>query len=290
MPRYFGTPPGVHVGQQFIDRRELHFAGVHRPPQAGISGTKAEGADSLVVSGGYSDDEDHGDYILYTGHGGKDPNSSRQIAHQTVEAPGNAGLITSMVQTLPVRVVRGRHSASPYAPAAGYRYAGLFLVTDFKPAIGVDGFTIIQFRLDRIPEQDEYIAAAPGERDPAFVSTVVTRRIRDSAVAREVKAIYDFTCQACGISIEGFEGRRYAEGAHVRPLGKPHLGADLLTNLLCLCPNHHTQLDNGGLFIRRDMGLEDRLGVGVGELTFKKSHLLLQENAAYHREIWKLAS
>lgn len=290
MPRLFGTPPSVHVGQQFIDRRELHDAGVHAPLQAGISGTKSEGADSIVVSGGYGDDKDYGDYILYTGHGGKDPNSSKQVADQSIEAPGNAGLISSMIQGLPVRVVRGAHKGSPYAPLAGYRYAGLFLVTEFIEKPGNEGFNIVQFRLDRIPEQDPYITNTAPESDPAFATTVVTRRIRDSAVAREVKSTYDFACQACGTSIEGFEGRLYAEGAHVRPLGRPHLGADVLDNLLCLCPNHHTQLDNGGLFIRSDMSLEDRHGSEVGELTFKKKHLLLPENAAYHRQFWTTAS
>ena len=33
----------------------------------GIGGTKAEGADSIVVNGGYEDDEDYGDEIIYTG-------------------------------------------------------------------------------------------------------------------------------------------------------------------------------------------------------------------------------
>jgi len=290
MPRFFGTPTDVHVGQQFIDRRDLHEAAVHRPLQAGISGTKAEGADSIVVSGGYGDDEDHGDYILYTGHGGKDLNSPRQVANQSIDAPGNAGLITSMIQGFPVRVVRGAHRRSPYAPPAGYRYAGLFLVADFIERSGKDGFTIVQFRLDRIPEQEPYVAIASPEADPAFATTVVSRRIRDSLVAREVKATYGYSCQACGTSIEGFGGRFYAEGAHVRPLGRPHLGADIATNILCLCPNHHTQLDNGGLFIRNDMTLEGTDGTLVGTLTFKKKHLLLAENAQYHREFWTQAS
>lgn len=287
MARFFGTPEGVHVGQQFVDRRELHDVGVHLPIQAGISGTKAEGADSIVVSGGYGDDRDYGDYILYTGHGGKDPNSSKQVADQSIDAPGNAGLVTSMILGLPVRVTRGAHKGSVFGPPSGYRYAGLFLVTEVIEKPGADDYKIIQFRLERIAEQAPYMAEAPAAPDPAFATTIVTRRVRDSAVAREIKTIYDFHCQACDTAIEGFEGRLYAEGAHVRPLGRPHLGADLLNNVLCLCPNHHTQLDNGGLFIRDDMTLEDRLGMPVGELTFKKSHMLLVENAEYHRNSWK---
>ncbi len=38
---------------------------------AGISGSESEGADSIVLSGGYEDDEDLGDEIVYAGHGGR---------------------------------------------------------------------------------------------------------------------------------------------------------------------------------------------------------------------------
>lgn len=61
----------VAVGEVFPDRRSLAAAGVHRPLQAGISGGAADGADSIVVSGGYEDDEDYGSIIVYTGHGGQ---------------------------------------------------------------------------------------------------------------------------------------------------------------------------------------------------------------------------
>jgi putative restriction endonuclease len=37
---------------------------VHAPNQHGISGSGRDGADSIVVSGGYEDDHDFGDLIL----------------------------------------------------------------------------------------------------------------------------------------------------------------------------------------------------------------------------------
>jgi putative restriction endonuclease len=89
---------------------------MHRPTQAGISGNKAEGADSVVVSGGYVDDIDFGSYLIYTGHGGRKPGASQQTKDQSIEATGNAGLITSRVKGLPVRVIRGAHFSNPYAP------------------------------------------------------------------------------------------------------------------------------------------------------------------------------
>ncbi|MCU1577001.1 MAG: hypothetical protein JWP70_1705 [Leifsonia sp.] len=287
MTRFFGQPDSVRVGQLFIDRRDLHESFVHRPLQAGISGTRADGADSIVVSGGYVDDEDHGDYIIYTGHGGNDPNSRGQIADQSPDATGNAGLITSMIQGLPVRVVRGPLRESPYAPKSGYQYAGLFAVTSHWMDVGRDGFLIARFRLDRLPEQEPLHTREQPDEDPAFATSTVTRRIRDTALSREVKAMYGQRCQVCDSAIPGYDGRTYSEGAHVRPLGRPHLGADKRDNLLCLCPNHHTQLDLGGMVILEDMAIADsRTLAPFAELTFRTDHSLALGNAAYHRQLW----
>ena len=53
-------PPGT----EFQSREALHDAGVHMPPEVEASGSASEGADSFVISGGYADDEDYGDYII----------------------------------------------------------------------------------------------------------------------------------------------------------------------------------------------------------------------------------
>lgn len=285
--RFFGTPDGVHVGQLFVNRRELHDSFMHAPLQAGISGTRAGGADSIVLSGGYADDDDRGDYIIYTGHGGNDPDTRRQIADQSPEAPGNAGLITSFVQGLPIRVIRGPHRNSAYAPTAGYQYAGLFTVTSHWMNRGADGFLIAQYRLDRILEQAPLVTRMPAEPDPAFANSTVTRRVRDTAMSRELKAMYGHRCQICSTAIPGRDGREYAEGAHVRPLGRPHLGGDKRENLLCLCPNHHTQLDLGGLVILNDLSIAHATTlVPFTELTFRSDHHLAIGNVEYHRGMW----
>ena len=60
---------------------------MHKPLIAGISGGAREGADSIVVSGGYEDDEDYGGVIVYTGHGGQDANTkSARSLDQTLTA------------------------------------------------------------------------------------------------------------------------------------------------------------------------------------------------------------
>jgi putative restriction endonuclease len=97
--------------------------------QHGISGAAAEGADSIVVSGGYEDDEDYGDLIIYTGAGGRDSATGRQIADQEFAAQ-NLALVKSEAEGLPVRVVRGAGGDADYSPGSGFRYDGLFRVEE----------------------------------------------------------------------------------------------------------------------------------------------------------------
>lgn len=58
---------GILVGQCFANRYQCRQWGVHRPLVCGISGQANVGAQSVVLSGGYVDDEDHGEWFLYTG-------------------------------------------------------------------------------------------------------------------------------------------------------------------------------------------------------------------------------
>ena len=32
---------------------------------------------------------------------------------------------------------------------------------------------------------------------------------------------------------------------HIQPLGQPHNGPDVIGNIICVCPNHHAELDYG---------------------------------------------
>jgi putative restriction endonuclease len=287
MVKFFGTPPGVHVGQIFVDRADLRAAGVHPPLMNGIHGTAVEGADSIVLAGGYEEDDDQGDFIIYTGEGGNDSTTKKQYKDQSVDSPGNAGLITSQLLGLPVRVSRSHKAKTPFAPPAGIRYAGLYLVTDHKVVTGSQGFKVILFRLDRLPEQEPYESNAQPTVDPVYATTTVSRRVRDSAMARKVKSLYNHECQICGVTLVTNTGLRYSEGAHVRPLGKPHLGTDVASNLLCLCPNHHTLLDVGGLAISDEYAVSFTPTMApFAELQFKQWHVMEVSNVQYHRNQW----
>ncbi len=47
-------------------RKHCSSRGVHTPSVAGISGTAKDGAFSVCLSGGYKDDEDHGEFLYGT--------------------------------------------------------------------------------------------------------------------------------------------------------------------------------------------------------------------------------
>lgn len=82
-------------------------------------------------------------------------------------------------------------------------------------------------------------AFAPCDR----VVTTMHRFVRDTEMARRVKSFYNNECQICGHTITLPTGDRYSEGHHIRPLGSPHNGPDRIGNVICVCPNHHVELD-----------------------------------------------
>ena len=148
--RLFGNIPNVIEGQHFNTRLELSHSLVHRPPRAGISGSQTEGADSIILSGGYEDDKDFGDVILYAGHGGRDRKSKKQTADQNLNSL-NLALMKNGALNLPIRVIRGAALSSPYAPQSGYRYDGLFYVESYWKEKGASGFDVWVFKLVKHP-------------------------------------------------------------------------------------------------------------------------------------------
>ncbi|NEM96502.1 YDG/SRA domain-containing protein [Pontibacter burrus] len=280
--RIFGHIPNVYEGDNFENRLTLSHSKVHRPTQAGISGSQKEGADSIVLSGGYEDDQDLGDVIIYTGHGGRDPDSKKQVANQIL-SDKNLALAINCQNGLPVRVIRGASHKSQFSPEFGYRYDGLYKVVKYWKKKGKSGFNVWLFRLEKI-DTDKSLGFEVKEDAPEYAkttrTTVIQQRInRDYSLTIRVKEIYNFHCQVCNTKLFTNAGF-YAEAAHIKPLGEPHHGPDTLDNLLCLCPNHHVMFDFGGFMIDDDFTL-----VGLdGKLTVKPEHQINKDFLRYHRE------
>ncbi|WP_260479013.1 YDG/SRA domain-containing protein [Kibdelosporangium aridum] len=284
----YGEVLGYPEGSMFRSRAEAQAARVHRPGQAGICGTKAFGAESIVVSGGYEDDVDLGDLIIYTGHGGQNTRG-QQVEDQTFDDSGNAALRTSKLTGEPVRVIRGAHRGSPYAPESGYRYDGLFRVVDAWMEPGRSGHQVCRYKLVKVTDEAEHQtsttrgngAAPNGTATPERRTTNVQRVVRSTAVSQYVKRLHNDTCQACGTRLI-VAGRGYSEGAHIRPLGRGHNGPDVPSNVLCLCPNCHVLFDNGALIIdsKRQVWVN---GEGGKELITDERHVIDDDHLTYHR-------
>ena len=284
-----GEVPGVTEGDIFRDRQALHDAGVHGGVMQGIGG----GGNSIVLSGGYVDDVDENELIIYTGQGGRDPNSGRQIADQELKR-GNLQLARHYTEGNPIRVTRGHQLRSPYAPESGYRYDGLYRIDHFWHEQGQDGLLVYRYRLIKIRPTEivqpptaptSHQGAAPaGTQNPPRTGVYTVRVIRNSAVANHVKAIYQHRCQISGEILETPAGR-YAEGCHIKPVGRPHDGPDTVENLLCLSPNMHVLFDKGSIAVADDFTL-----IGVpGNLEVHQDHPISLDYLRYHREhIYKL--
>ncbi|SFQ69139.1 YDG/SRA domain-containing protein [Hymenobacter arizonensis] len=287
----FGHVGTARPGDLFESRLELSLHRQHRPRQAGICATQKEGAESIVLSDKYEDDEVYEDYILYTGHGGRNQESGKQVADQTL-TDSNLGLARSEATGRPVRVYRKVRTDTK---TSAFRYEGLFRVTSHQYAVGKSGFGVFRFRLEPMlssasvglaPLKKPYIVPdlfhgpepIVNEAAPRYEATT-SRLIRDTAITREVKSLYRYRCQVCDAQLQGPTGL-YAEAAHIRPLGAPHHGPDILANVLCFCPNHHVLFDLGSFAIANDMTL---LGLS-GHLHYKPQHQVGSEFLAYQRQ------
>jgi hypothetical protein len=88
-----------------------------------------------------------------------------------------------------------------------------------------------------------------GLKPPRKATFTIQRVIRDSAVGRSLKQLYQYQCQVCGMTIELPNNRYYAEIHHLRPVGKPHNGKDGTPNTIVVCPHHHAMFDLGAIAI-----------------------------------------
>ncbi|XP_072960121.1 histone-lysine N-methyltransferase family member SUVH2-like [Typha angustifolia] len=158
--RIIGSIPGIGVGDAFFFRMELCVLGLHGQVQAGIdyvSATRSASgepvATSIIVSGGYEDDDDKGDMLIYTGHGGRDRNLNKHCIDQKLEG-GNLALERSMTYGIEIRVIRGvKSDKSPTNKV--YVYDGLYKVVECWMDVGKSGFGVYKYKMLRIEGQEE---------------------------------------------------------------------------------------------------------------------------------------
>ncbi|XP_014232386.1 E3 ubiquitin-protein ligase UHRF1-like [Trichogramma pretiosum] len=145
-----GSIKGIEEGALFWDRAHLAACKVHTPTQPGISGDSLQGANSVVLSGGYEYDCDFRNVIFYTGSGGR--TSGEQTENQTLTRGNKAlamnckapykicGRIISSDyrKGVPIRVVRQVKlpHTKPNKSVNLYSYDGIYRVYGYWPFWG----------------------------------------------------------------------------------------------------------------------------------------------------------
>ncbi len=140
----FGHPGTYRPGDTFRNRIDLSLRGVHRPRRAGVCGSPAVGAESIVLAGQYEEDDFGEEEIRYSGNGGRDPQTGRQIMDQ-VATTGIRALLRSVETGWAVRVLR-KVPAEDGGPDV-YRYEGLYAVVESSYGPGKSGFHVYIFHL-----------------------------------------------------------------------------------------------------------------------------------------------
>jgi hypothetical protein len=129
---------------------------------------------------------------------------------------------------------------------------------------------------------------APDASDPnlpARNNVEISRIIRDTRIARQMKLLYQNRCQICGKTIS-LKNQTYSEAHHIKPLGQPHNGLDQTDNILVLCPNHHVEFDYGSIAINPEtyeiMHINKNSEYIGKQILLAKNHIIEKSNLEYH--------
>lgn len=150
----FGHVPGIVVGDSFEYRTEMFVVGLHRQVQGGIAWVEDRGekvACSVVISGGYRDDDDYGETVKYTGQGGNDYRGDKRQLEDQKPKKGNKALINTYKRGEVVRLIRGHDVDAGWNKI--YSYDGLYKVKNYNLEVGRDGHKVYTFDLERLKGQ-----------------------------------------------------------------------------------------------------------------------------------------
>ncbi|CAL5435441.1 unnamed protein product [Camellia sinensis] len=152
-----GAVPGVEVGDIFFFRMEMCVVGLHAPSMAGIdymslkiTQDEEPVAVSIVSSGGYEDNVEDGDVLVYSGQGGVQRKDKHTMDQKLVR--GNLALEKSLHRGNEVRVIRGmKDDANPTGKV--YLYDGLYKIQESWVEKGKAGCNVFKYKLVRVPGQ-----------------------------------------------------------------------------------------------------------------------------------------
>lgn len=117
--------------------------------------------------------------------------------------------------------------------------------TNAKRKLDPKGYAKFEKHLIGVTSPRMLLSTEEPTSPPERMRVSLNQILRDTKLARQVKHLHNFRCQICDYTIELPDGSCYAESHHIHPLGQPHNGPDVIDNIICVCPNHHAELDYG---------------------------------------------
>lgn len=229
-----GVSPGVEVGDIYYFRMELCIVGLHSPSMAGIDymivkdGLNDESlAVSIVSSGGYDDNNEDGDVLVYSGQGGNLNNvRDKEVTDQKLER-GNLALEKSLHRGNEVRVIRGLRDQTTVAGKI-YVYDGIYKIQESWVDKGKAGFDVFKFKLVRVPGQPE-----------AFTIWKSVQQWKEGSTARVGMILPDLTSGAENLpvslvnDVDDEKGPAYFTYCPVIKFAKPVTSAEPLAGCAC---------------------------------------------------------
>ncbi len=106
-----------------------------------------------------------------------------------------------------------------------------------------------------------------GSDEPKIIVHVAQAYVRDPNIRKAVISRAAGQCELCGeLGFELSDGSHYLEAHHIIALADD--GADRMTNVIALCPNHHREAHYG---MQRD-GLEEEMVLKLKQLRSREPH------------------
>lgn len=84
---------------------------------------------------------------------------------------------------------------------------------------------------------------------PKRKAIMVDSITRNQTLVKRIKQLREHICQICSEKLNLGQNTYYSEVHHIKPLGKPHNGVDVIENMICVCPNCHKKLDYASIGI-----------------------------------------
>lgn len=226
---------------------------------------------------GYEDEFEEDGTLIYTGEG--------QIGNMIYDR-GNKAIRNHQEDSRELHVFR-KENDGLVTYIGQYTYEESFR----EPLLDREGNerSAIRFKLRPIEdwELNSPVTLPVGNHNPRRIKSLREQVQRKEKLVREMKRLYNNTCQLCDDRRLQGDDIGYSYVHHIKPLAKEHSGPDIAENVIVLCPNHHDDFDNGMLTVdpnTLEISHDYEESLTGRTVTLKRGHEIDSKFFAYHNQ------